>query len=244
MESPLQSYVAFTEVGHKKTVMITYVTAFLCNKNPKRGYDEYKGWFDKLAATGLPFILFLDRQLSHWTFPETVRVYPVSIEDTWVYKYVSGDAILPYSSNPNDTFEYMRIQNTKLEWLVRAIEINPYQTNWFAWIDFGIVHVFSKPEETLQRLQSLTPPSTPGIRTAGIWSSKTRDVWNAICYRFAGGFILGDTESLYTLYGRFQDIVLRERPKFAWEINIWALLESEGTEFGWFAANHNDSIIP
>jgi hypothetical protein len=193
-----------------------------------------------LAATGLPFLLYLDRQLSHWTFPENVRLHLVSIENTWVYHNVSTDSLLPYSSNAVDTLEYMRIQNTKLEWMYRATYENPYATDWFAWIDFGIVHVFSNPTETLARLKDLRP----GIRTAGIWNSQTRDVWRAICYRFAGGFLMADRETVRRMYEQFQVTLLREQPKFAWEINIWALMECDGMDFGWFPADHNDSIIP
>lgn len=223
--------------------MITFVSAFLCGENPKRSYEAYKQYFETLAATELKFVLFLDKRLD-WTFPSNVIVYPVSLEDTWIYQHVSATSTLPHIRNKVDSFEYMVIINSKLEWLVRAINENPYQTDWFAWIDFGIVHVFSNPYWTLQRLIALQPPTTLGLRTAGIWKHQTRDVWNVICWRFAGGFLMGDRDSLCTTYRRFQEIVLREQPKFAWEVNLWALMEAEGVDFGWFPCDHDDSIIP
>lgn len=223
--------------------MITFVSAFLCGQNPKRSYEAYKQHFESLVATDLSFVLFLDRRLD-WTFPSNVTVYPVSLDETWVYAHVSPDSTLPTVRNKVDSLEYMLIQNTKLEWLARAIEHNPYQTDWFAWIDFGITHVFSNPYWTLQRLQTLRPPESPGLRTAGIWKSPTRDVWTAVCWRFAGGFLMGHKDALRNLVERFQSLVLREQPKFTWEVNLWALLETEGVDFGWFPSDHNDSIIP
>ena len=223
--------------------MITYVTAFLCGQNPKRSYETYKQYFESLASTQCKFVLFLDRQLD-WSFPDNVTVYPVSLNYTWVFQHVSPESTLPSVRNKVDSLEYMLIQNTKLEWLSRAVESNPYQTDWFAWIDFGIVHVFSKPYWTLQKLQTLRPPEKPCLRTAGIWSHPTQNVWNAVCWRFAGGFLMGHRDKLTELYERFQALVLREQPKFAWEVNLWALLETEGIDFGWFASDHNDSILP
>lgn len=221
---------------------ITYVTAFLCGRTPKRSYDAYKGYFDRLAATGLPFVVFLDRRLD-WTFPSNVFVLPVLLEETWVAQHVPSNAELPPIRNPVDTLEYMLIQASKLEWVERATYLNPWKTDWFAWIDFGIVHVFRDPDSTLNRLQRMGPPATREFRTAGIWAHKTADVWKQICWRFAGGFFLGDTESVRSVEAQFRETIERSLPKFTWEVNLWALMESNGVPMGWYIASHDDTII-
>ena len=223
---------------------ITFVSAFLCGTTPKRRTEVYKRHFDHLASTGIPIVLFLDRRMVSWSFPETVRVVPVSLDETWIGQTVSPDSVLPPRRDPVDTLEYMAIQATKVEWMRRATEVNPWNTEWFAWIDFGIVHVFKTPEATLARLSRLAPPPTPGLRTAGIWTRPTSDVWTGICWRFAGGFLMGDVASVRRLDSAVRELVRQEQPRFAWEVNLWALLESRGLDFGWFPADHTDSIIP
>ena len=136
------------------------------------------------------------------------------------------------------------IQSTKMEWVKRATEINPWGTKWFAWIDFGIAHVFKTPEATLTRLRNIRPPSTRGFHTAGIWPHQTSKLWHQTCWRFAGGFFIGDIDTVREVEQQFRDTVLQEQPKFAWEINMWARMELNGVNMGWFPSEHNDTIIP
>jgi hypothetical protein len=196
-----------------------------------------------MAATGLPFVVYLDRRLV-WSFPPNVIVIPVSLEDTWVAQTVSPDATLPQTRNAVDTLEYMMIQTSKTEWLARASIVNPWNTEWFAWVDFGIVHVFKDPDTTLARMARLRPPPSPGVRTTGIWHYRTADVWRAIVWRFAGGFMMGDGKSLRELDARLRALVAQNPRQMTWEVNLWALLETQGFDFGWFVGSHDDTIIP
>jgi len=238
----LQPQSAFTPTCSKNRE-ITYVSAFLCGQNPKRPYETYKTYFDRMAETGLPFVLFLDKRLP-WSFPANVIVVPVLLAETWVYQTVSYTAELPRTRNPTDTLEYMLIQTTKTEWLARASTFNPWNTTWFAWVDFGLVHVFKDPDATLARMERLQPPARLGLRTTGIWHYRVADVWRAIVWRFAGGFLMGDGESLRTLDSRLRELVSRTPNRMTWEVNLWALLESEGLDMGWFVGSHDDTIIP
>jgi hypothetical protein len=223
---------------------ITYVTSFIPTDNPKRSLYEYRTRFDQLAATGLPFIVFLDISL-RWTFPDNVMVFFVDgLKDTWIHKHLPTEVILPSIRGHNDTISYLKVQNTKLHFLRDAAQMNPFQTEWFAWIDFGITHVFRNPEETLNRLCHLSPPENPGMRTAGIWQRFLTYYQDRTCWRFAGGFLLTHVSKIPELCSTFERILLRELPSLKWEVNYWALMESEGVDFGWFQANHDDTIIP
>lgn len=225
--------------------MITFVTSFILGDNPKRSVDTYRAHFQLLASRGVPIVLFLDKTIA-WEFPSNVKVYRVDgCNHTWIGHTVPDDAVLPSIRSPNDTLLYLKIQNSKLHRMLDAAHINPFQTEWFAWIDFGITHVFRTPSQTLDRLQAVQPPTTPCLRTAGIWTSeRVANIWDRICWRFAGGFLLAHQSKLPELCSTFENIVQRHLPRFTWEVNYWALMESEGVDFGWFAADHTDSIIP
>jgi hypothetical protein len=221
--------------------MITFVSAFFLTAVPKRELDTYKADFEKMAATGIPIVLFLDEQLD-WVFSENVRVTRTRFSDTWIHHTVPDDAILPEERAHYDTLPYMKIQHSKTEWMVRAIEANPFQTEWFAWVDFALPHVFWDPE-TVRRLPTLKPPSHPCLVTPGIWPYSLEGVWDRVQWRFAGGFLLGHASMFQLLDIRLKDLVRRVLPKFSWEVNYWAMLERDGIPFGWFQANHNDSMI-
>jgi hypothetical protein len=224
--------------------MITFVTAFLPGDNPKRSADAYKAFFQPLALRGLPIVLFLDKTID-WEFPPNVKVYRIDgCRNTWIGHTIPDDAVLPSVRSSNDTLLYLKIQNSKLHRMLDAARINPFQTEWFAWIDFGITHVFRTPSQTLDRLEELRPPPTPCLRTAGIWTHSVPDIWDRICWRFAGGFLLAHRSKLPDLCSKFETVIVQHLPCFTWEVNYWALMESEGIDFGWFAADHNDSIIP
>jgi hypothetical protein len=223
--------------------MITYVTAFLLRPSSKHSVEDYKAHFDRLVATEIPIVLFLDRQLT-WTFPANVLVVPVSLEETWVSQHVPESVVLPNVRSSTDTREYMMIQNSKTEFVFRASELNPWETEWFAWIDFGICHVFRETATTLERIRTLASPSAPCIRTAGIWSGFHPDLVDRVCWRFAGGFFLLHQSRIQAFHEAVKSSILRILPRFAWEVNVWADVERQGLDLGWFRADHNDTIIP
>ncbi len=222
--------------------MITFVTSFLHGTNPKRGYDEYKRYFDLIVSTGVPIILFLDKQ-STWSFPSNVHVYRTCLDDAWVGQTIADDRTTPLTRSPTDTLEYLKIMNTKTEWLYRASIDNPFQTQWFAWIDFGLAHVFQTPTETLLRLKRLHPPCYPCVRTAGIWGQSDVHV-DSVHWRFAGGFLLAHVSKIESLHNAVMSKLVSIQPSMTWEVNIWAMIENDGFDFGWFPSDHNDSIVP
>lgn len=218
------------------------VTAFFPLPTAKHSVDTYRAQFAKLVALEKPIVLFLDRTLE-WTFPSHVRVVPCSLRETWPAKLIPDEAQLPPYRSPADTLDYMRVQLAKTEFLVRATELFP-QEDWFLWVDFGLPHVFHRPEETLNRLRDLRMPSTPCIRTAGIWTCIPIPLMDSVCWRFAGGFVFVHRSRARVFDEAVRASVRRNLPRAAWEVNIWADVERNGLDLGWFAADHDDSIIP
>lgn len=221
---------------------IAYVSAFFPLPTAKHSIDTYRAQFAKLVALEVPMVLFLDPALN-WTFPSHVRVVPLSLQDTWPMKSIPDTAQLPPYRSPADTLEYMRVQLAKTEFLVRATDLVP-ESDWFAWVDFGLPHVFRRPEETLSRLRDLHVPDVPCIRTAGIWTCAPLPLMDGICWRFAGGFVLVHRSKTRLFDTAVQASVQRHLPRIAWEVNLWADVERHGVDLGWFPANHDDSIIP
>jgi hypothetical protein len=67
-----------------------------------------------------------------------------------------------------------------------------------------------------------------------------------ICWRFSGGFFLGDFVSILRFYdwylGEFSRF-LRTYRKLVWDVNFYAYLEKDYKGITWYPGNHDDTII-
>lgn len=225
--------------------MATWVTTFLIpqDREPVYNLSHYRKQFERLLETGVPIVLFLDKKIE-WKFNHpNLKVYPVSLEDTWIHSAVPDDAVVTTIRVEKDTLGYMKIQHTKVEWLHRAKLMNPFKTEWFGWIDMGIQRVLT--DAGFERLRTLVLPTIPRLVTPGCWAWVDNNVWKGIHWRFCGGLLLIHGSFTESFFETHKATVLRELPKFTWEVNIWALMEWDGYSFGWtHAPEHNDSMVP
>jgi hypothetical protein len=86
------------------------------------------------------------------------------------------------------------------------------------------------------------------MATPGCWvDGGKRDILNRINWRFCGSFIMGDRASMddtWTKVKTHYPIFMRTTGYHIWEVNFWVWLEIHaGWNSGWYAADHNDSII-
>ena len=59
-----------------------------------------------------------------------------------VYHLTSTELTLPMGRNKEkDTYNYLCINISKTYLVEKAINIDPYQSTHFAWIDFGVMHI-------------------------------------------------------------------------------------------------------
>jgi hypothetical protein len=243
---------------------VTIVTAYMNiyetpveNKDNSWRYQQ----FEKIAKSGVPICLFTD-SFSYQDLTVLIEKYPnvklmqlFNLEDTFCYKSVfSIEYSLPSVRNFNkDTLKYMFVQHSKIEFVHQAIEENPWNTDYFAWLDFSAAYNFSKLDSTLEYLSILTKrkfiPKLFAI--PGCWGKLSKDnvpsILNEIHWRFCGTFFLGDTISLnefFELYKLHFEPFIRENKKLIWEVNFWAWLE-RNTDWNpnWYNGDHNDSIF-
>jgi hypothetical protein len=86
----------------------------------------------------------------------------------------------------------------------------------------------------------------------GCWRDKlsltdSDNYTNKIVWRFCGGFLLGDANSIKRLFELYREHFvdfLKTHKKLVWEVNFWAWLEANGYwSPRWYEADHTDSII-
>ena len=228
--------------------MTVFVTALLDlreDRSKDKSVEKYFSLFSQLAATGIRLHAFLSRAYEGVVLPANVSVEYIELEDLDTFKDISG---LKYSmpavrTTHHDTRNFMILMNSKIEFVHRASKVVP--ATHYAWIDFGIFHVFKNPARSSAYLQMLERSSVSGLHISGCWA-RSQPSFAKVCWRFCGGFFIGDAASIDAFYlaqrRHFKEIVLRSG--LAWEVNVWAWLEYNGhLKCSWFKADHNDTII-
>ena len=154
--------------------MTTIVSAFISNINSYRELDKYVEYGKKLLTIDTPKVIFMEKEIyteyfSNDIFPQTIFVF---VEKTDNYLYEQMEAITEFevvSTNPGkDTIEYMFVQCNKTEWVKQAVETDPFNTEQFVWIDFGIYHMINT-EDFADCIYKITQQKYDKIRIAGCW---------------------------------------------------------------------------
>lgn len=243
---------------------ITFVTTFL-NIYEIKYNDRDLEWrfkhFKKIAKTGVQIVLYcstdcfieLENILNEYSNIKFIKY--IDIKDTWTYKICeSVENLEPLKLHvEKNTKEYIILQNTKIEFLKDAIEINPWNSTHFAWIDFSIFHIFENNEkyatELIKKI-SKTQFNDKILIIPGCWNRNQlnyESLISNIVWRFCGGFFIGDIESImnfHKLYELHFKNFLEKSKKLVWEVNFWAYLELEHhLSISWYKADHNISII-
>lgn len=238
--------------------MLTYVSSFYkLDERKYRTPDDYLNHFLYIVNTGVRIHLFLqpslyDKYISFIGERNNVYITQLEFEDLPIYKQLEGIELpLPaHRFEEKDTRNFMILMNSKTEFIKRAIENNVYNTRRFAWIDFGIKKVIIDPSTfdvlvTIDKAElsdnCLIMPSIQEQNNIHLCG------FDNVCWRFAGGFFLGDSTSLlnfHRLYETYFHQLIIDNNILTWEVNIWALFENKGLLMPTvYYANHDDSIL-
>jgi len=238
------------------TLFVTALIDVHKDQSKDQMIDQPVAVFKKLVATGIPLLLFRSKayeglDLSPYS---NVTVQSCEFEDLWMYKGLIAQTTLesiqlpPQRTAGYDTPPFLILQNSKLDFLERAMSIS--NATHFAWIDASIFNLVSRPGPFMNRLQLLAKSALqptflaiPGCWEKGVSAPYLFDTVN---WRFCGNFFIGDRTSLLNtivLYKtHFIPTVLKH--SLIWEVNMWAYLENNhGWTPSWYKGNHNDAII-
>jgi hypothetical protein len=241
--------------------MTTFVTAFINIENVEEKAVSWR--FEKfmdLVNTGINLCVYYD-STSENRIKEIAcensnvkMMNKFSMKDLFSYR-ICGEIEnleMPNTDNVNkDTKEYMMLINSKIEFIHEAIKMNPFGTNYFAWIDFSISKVFTTTRyvSILSELNNIKCDKTI-LAIAGCQENRVKnddEMLYSINWRFCGGFFFGDSDSLedfYNLYVELFPKFIEKTRRIVWEVNFWAWLECNSSwSPEWYLADHNDSII-
>jgi len=119
-------------------MVLTCVSCYYPVKN-KHKEDNYKKWFEKTLKINCPYVFFTDKENM-----EEIKKYRGDLP-TYIIVY---DINKFYSYRFKENMEIHRLHcpsrelniiwNEKIFMMKIAQEINPYQSEWFQWVDAGI----------------------------------------------------------------------------------------------------------
>lgn len=235
----------------------TIVSSFLTNVNSIYTIDKYLKDGILLLQAKIPKIIFIDENIY-----DELKIYeneytnliPIHKND-WYFNDFK-EFLVNFELNTNnqrkDTLEYMFTMCNKTEWVKKAIELNPFNTNSFIWIDFGIRYIFknNSDEFFIQKIENLSNQEYEKIRIGSIWdlnNSYKCDIYKEIAWYFAGGVFGGNKDFLNKFAEKTKNKciqVMIHQKTIMWEVNIWYLVYLENpTLFNCYNCDHNERLI-
>ena len=248
----------------KKNIIFTTCFFRLQDWNCKSP-EQYLRLFIQLCQTKINLVVYTSncyydkvKQIA-LEYPNVLLIIKMELDDLNTAKQVKqrGTNIkLPTIRNiEKDTMSYFICMNSKLELIVKTLDMGnkriiPLAKN-YAWIDFGIFHIFKTPEITSKKLSRLSEYSFPEnfISFPGCILSQPifqRIMNEYIIWRFCGGFFIIAETQLQKYHHSIMQYLENNIASghLTWEVNIWAGAEQiYNLDFGWYKADHNDTII-
>jgi hypothetical protein len=155
---------------------------------------------------------------------------------------------LPEGHNPTkDTRNYMTLMNLKLDMVAEAMR--RVEARNYGWVDFSITYICPDSVPDVQaRLKQLAGAIYSTVLLPGCTPKDFTISLNTPCWRFCGGFFIGDAYSISNFCQTFKThapVILQMQNRLMWEVNIWAFLERDyGWCPTWVKADHDLSIFP
>ena len=132
---------------------VTFVSAlFNIDRVDGRKWDEYLKWFDTTLQLKVPMVLFVTEDLVEFVRErrgdDQTELIIQSIEEIpYYYLKDSIQEILDSEQYKEDISDpdrieckqsmYSIIQYSKFPWLTKAVEVNPFGSDYFFWLDAG-----------------------------------------------------------------------------------------------------------
>jgi hypothetical protein len=207
------------------------------------------------------FVVFVDKNTHQLLANEkqsNIEYIIVDIKDLPSYSILKDSVLPSFSSVGKDSYNFLILMISKTFFIEKAIEYNPYKTDFFSWIDFGILKIVNHNELDIfsNSLKKINEYNEPKIRIPGcpFYINNIREYSSNIlfqqkdrpCWFFCGGFFTGDKRSLLEFSKEVNNILyfLQEKKFITWEVNIWTFINFKNKNlFDVYYADHNITMF-
>lgn len=133
---------------------------------------------------------------------EKLHIFNIPFEDTYYYKHLNTliDLESKYtiinSNKEHETPMYILLNNNKFYFMEKAIELNPFKSEHFIWMDFGINHVAKNPEKINEWIRLIPDKIKQLCINPYIENIEHKTMFKYIYHHMAGGLFSGSKENL------------------------------------------------
>jgi hypothetical protein len=199
-------------MSNKTTIVTALYDINRENLGDGRTIDEYFTWLEKTLNLNEYFVIFIqDTLFTHLTNikqsvkNKNISVIVTKLEDIPYYKYkqsiddiLSSDTYLSSIVAPSriecKLSLYNIIQYSKLEWLNQVIHENPYESEYFFWMDAGCSRFFDDvdtniiwPDENKLLSNKIVIQGRNDLNSYNNWNNLHLDAVNLLCGTCFGG---------------------------------------------------------
>jgi len=142
---------------------------------------------------------------------EKLYIFNVPFEDTHYYKHLTTIVELQSKFNiingnrEHETPLYIILNNNKFYFMEKAIELNPFNSEHFIWIDFGINHVAKNPEKINEWFLFIPDKIKQLCINPYIENIDNKTMFKYIYHHIAGGLFSGSKENLLKYCNLFKE---------------------------------------
>ena len=206
---------------------------------------------DFWVSCKIPFYLYVCKDSPNYKHLEkhkNIKVHPIPYDyrETWCYQ--SGVSLPEHRNIKKDTEEFLWNGHAKVEYVAKTVEINPFGTEYYAWVDLCLP---GKKDAFLRDYmrETYSNDHTDLLYIPGCISAKSYEpVYDRVNWRFCGSFFMGSISAiqefmeLYFLY--FSEFF---EGKLTWEVNFWAWLETVTKDIEWkirwYYSDHCETVL-
>ena len=127
---------------------LTCVSAYFRTHN-KHG-DKFNDWFENTLSINCPYVFFVNKESAEIVkrFRGALPTFYVELELNEFYTFAAKDKMRTHSTHC-PSIELNLIWNEKIFMMQRALQLNPFGSEWFKWIDAGICIFLDTPPPPL-----------------------------------------------------------------------------------------------
>lgn len=197
---------------HKTTIVTALYDIKRETEGDGRRLEDYFVWFEKTLQLNANFVVYIQDSLIE-RFKEIIKpnitniiIYSTRLQDIPYYKYKDiMDEILQLDEYKKQIIApsriecklslYNIIQYSKLEWIKKVIQNNPFHSDYFFWMDAGCSRFFENtnlqqtwPDDSKLLPDKIIIQARNDIYTYNNWNGLQYDAVNLLCGTLFGGY--------------------------------------------------------
>jgi len=136
------------------------------------------------------------------TYMNKTYIYKKKFEETYYFNHLEKLKVLQTKYNilnghlEHETPMYIILNNNKFDFIQSAIELNPYNSSHFIWMDFGINHVALNPEKISEWIFNIPDKVKQLCINPYIENVDNKNMFQYIYHHTAGGLFSGSSKNL------------------------------------------------